>query len=269
MAGNPADGWSTLWPKAFEAKVLIRAIERGRSRPLLISAEDRDGGRTNVVLKLRAPGDTSVPWDLCICRDLVGAICARAIGLPTPDYGLVTVTRAFADSLSGSPEQARVAGNLGLNFGSVLVEPSIDSIPPDAAQWTPILGFDAMLFNGDRKTENPNVLWDGETLYAIDHGLIAPTWEFDSQGYPDETMFGHQRIGDHAAYPYVRKRSVVYANMRHQWPSVIDLPLLDWALAQVPVSWASAAELRRLRDFGLRRMAVAGLQADELEEVLM
>ena len=269
MAGYSAPRqFDDLAPTEFVARIFYRVFERGRSKPLLVSASSGQDHLTQIVLKLLRPGDTSAPWRLCACRDLLGAMCARKAGLSTPDYGVVMVDQFFVESLVGTAEHPRLAANLGWNFGSVLIEPTLDVAPDEPDLWRDVLGFDAMMFNGDRTAENPNVLWDGETLLAIDHGLMAPTWAFDTQGYPDETLFGPGRIGSHAGYPYLRNRHAQYDKMRRQWPAELDDPFLDWAIHQIPASWADAVERGRLKTFVSRRLAIATAQAEELEGVL-
>src|SRR5262249_38795955 len=101
------DPFAALRPGMLRAERFEGVIGRGRSRPLIVIARAGEV-RRQIVLKLRRPGDTSVPWHLCLCREIVGAILARHLGLAVPDYYVVMIDDQFAEAMRGHPEEERI-----------------------------------------------------------------------------------------------------------------------------------------------------------------
>jgi hypothetical protein len=209
------------------------------------------------------------PWKLCLARELIGAFMAKRVGLQVPEFGIVEIGDALIRSLQYSPEGSRLIRNRGLHFGSVVVDNVLVDAPAAAPRktWAETLTFDALAYNADRKGGNPNVLWDGSTLYVIDHGHLAPTWTSAVDGLSGDSLYGEFNIRLHAGFPHLRTKGESFQPMRDAWVGQISNNFLAWARLQVPREWASPAELDELFTFLDRRATIADRQVRELTAV--
>jgi hypothetical protein len=241
----------------------------GRTKPLQIGCEAQDGTWAEYVVKLRDPGPADgTPYGLCLVRELVGAALARFLGLNVPPYALVNVDDAFAASVAHLPDGGRIARNRGLCFGSLFVEGTVeDPLAPSPDEWAPVIGFDAMGFNADRKASNPNVLWTGERLFAIDHGFLAPLWTFGVDGTSASSLYGLANIRLHAAAQRLAKSGESYNEVPDRWRQ-LSIDLRNWLLTEVPADWATGADVVALLDFLWDRVNIAIPQARELTTYL-
>jgi hypothetical protein len=236
---------------------------------LLIGCEGSDGSWAEYVVKLRDPGPPDgTPYGLCLARELVSAVLARSFGLHVPSYALVDVDDAFVSSTAHLPEGVRVARNRGLNFGSLLIEGALeDPFAPGPEHWASVLGFDAMAFNADRKVSNPNVLWTGEKLYVIDHGLVAPLWTFGVDGTGPGSLYGPVNIRLHASSQRLAKSGQSYNQVPDRWRQ-LPSDLRSWLLQSVPPNWAQGPDVAALLDFLWQRATIAVPQVRELTTYL-
>jgi hypothetical protein len=260
-----------LEPTLLSAVEFRGVIEEGTSRPLRVLCERTppDGGTVEVVLKLRDPQvSLALPWSLCLGRELAAAFLARAAGLSVPDYAIVAVSQPFVDSCSRSGELDRLQANIGPNFGSVLITPVLELPLGHARLWAGPLSFDAMLLNGDRTAVNPNALFDGDQLYLIDHGLVAPTWEIDAQGKADMILFGTDRITSHAGFTSVFRQGQDYLASTSALAQLFDRDQFDSLRAWLPQEWLPQEEVDRLFAFLVARATIAHEQAEELKGVV-
>ena len=262
-----------LAPLRLTAREIRGVAESGRSRPLYVDCVGSDGARVTVVLKLRVPGTPDTAnWGLCLTRDLVGSVLARRLGLPVPDYAVVSVDRPFIEVSSRHAEGARLQANGGENFGSVRLDSVLEGFCEERSAWAKVLTFDALSYNLDRKPSNPNVLWDGKVLFLIDQGLIAPTWTFAIDGTTSATLYGHANITLHAAFRLLQKAGDAYADTIEAWGEawgrLITPEFLSWARKLVPAGWATQGQLDELFAFLAARGSIARLQERELVGVL-
>lgn len=238
----------------------------GRSRPLRVQCKSLDGIRHEVILKLRDPMvPDQYPWELCLSRELMGAILLRRLGFSVPDYAVVDIDDNFVRASSRSPHAERIRRSLGPNFGSLVINNVYETPSRDPAAWSRILTVDALAFNADRKPSNPNVLWNGETLFAIDHGLLAPTWTAAVDGLTGTTLYGSANIHLHAAFPIVQGKGLSFDPVWKAWDQAVDNAFLTWAIAQIPADWANAAERTSLKEFLGARRHIGPLQVDEIK----
>lgn len=263
------DDFTPLSPQRWTARELRGVAGRGLSSPLFVDCVNASGQRRRAVLKLRDPQTADRrPWHLCLVRDLVGTVIARHLGLTVPDYAIVEIDQSFALSTARHTLGGRIAANVGANFGTTLIDAVTEAGDGATEDWAPVLGFDSLGFNADRKTGNPNALWTGSRLYLIDHGMLAPTWTFDVDGTTSSTLFGTVNIKLHAAYAVVKGRAPDFLTIANQWSTCITSEFLAWLRIQVPASWASARDVNDLFAFLEARSSIIRQQEQELRGIV-
>ena len=266
--------YDVLAPAKLIAGEYRRTESNGRSRPLRVDCVAEDGTRRECIVKLRAPGvQDGNPWALCLSREVVGAILARRLGLRVPDYGVVWFTPDFIRASANTAEGPRIAANEGPNFASFVVDAALeitgtDRLPRELEPWANLLTFDAFSFNADRTIGNPNVLWDGDDLHLIDHGMLAPTWTAAADGLAGGSLFDDRYIPLHVSYGIIRSRGASFDHVRLAWAREVTAAFLRWAIDQVPAAWATGPERRELLDFLSARAGIADGQVGELRRVV-
>lgn len=270
QSADAAD-YDALRPKVLRVSRISGVTRGGASQPIYATCEDAAGNSHSVVLKLRDPAtDTNTnPGHLCILRDLVGSILARRFGLIVPDYAIVTISEAFARMAERGPYGPRIRRNVGVHFGSMRIDSATHFVgqavidaPADA--WEPILCFDAMAYNGDRMTSNPNAMWNGMQLYAIDHGMIAPLWQ-TALNLTTGTLFDPLAVRLHASASSLRSSGRTF-NKVAEWQDSVDAPFLAWLRQQIPQEWADTEEISALLNFLAARVSIQGPQQHVLKE---
>lgn len=255
-------------PIVLSAEQFVRQIGRGQTRPLVVRARDLNGTVRTVAMKMLYPVPELPFQGPLLMRELVAALAGRQLGLPVPEPALVKISDQFASSTADQDVGAVIQQSRGMAFGSRLIEPSLDTESSRWEGWRNICGFDAHFFNGDRKAANPNVVFDGQTIWMIDHQLIAYTKAFDDGGFPDTLLWGKELLDSHASYPPLRGHGVLYDELRFDWASILSPSFIDWAIDQVPQEWADQPARDRLRRFLHARSTMTAAQADELEDLL-
>lgn len=200
-------------------------------------------------------------------RELVSSLLLTRLGLPVPEPFLVEITEGFAASFDDTELRKLVSASRGLAFGCRFVEAAVDGVTAGLEAWQDVCEFDAYAFNGDRRADNPNVLFDGGSLWMIDHQLVAPTDNFDASGTPDTELWGQHCLADHASYQFLRGKHLQFATPMQAWQTTLTGEI-DAAIAATPDQWAGAADRDRLKNFLINRMTALHDQGIELETLL-
>lgn len=262
--------FSKYAPKRLVAQQLKGPVGRGNSVPLHMRCVDDTDQTYEVVVKLLQPGGVDGrPWPLCLVRDLVGTILARKFGLEVPDYAIVTIDQRFAATSLRHPEGGRLQRNVGEHFGSIMIPFAVEEtgvLRGSVDAWETMIGFDALSYNGDRMGGNPNALWDGTKLYAIDHGSIVPSWAFPS-GTTSISLYPDLWAKTHAGRPHLEGRKREY-DQTAKWGTLLTESFLDWLRTQVPASWAPCSDVDQLFSFIRDRQAIATKQQDRLKGLM-
>ncbi|MBX3070605.1 MAG: hypothetical protein KF883_08935 [Thermomicrobiales bacterium] len=229
------------------ALAVVRALEvhsavgRGRSRPLIVRAEDEH----DYVIKLRATPKTARR----LIAEVIAWQIAAALEIPQPPMALVTIDPDLPaiDLLAEKEEELR--GSAGSVFGSRVI-PKVTTLrraadcpiaPDDAAR---IVWFDSLVMNIDRKWRNPNILVQGTDYWMIDndsafnlHHKWAERWRWPEYCYtPVSGRTWWSRV-DHVLLPWAS--SIADAGDRLA-PRVSE-SLIERALQQVPPEWYEQA----------------------------
>ena len=147
-----------------EVVEIRRPATQGALRPLVCVCDD---GHHYYVKPFNCGGwPLSMEW---ICARL-----GRLLEFRIPNYRRVRIGSEIIDAWNSTG--AKVFVEPGIGFGSRMVESADDANPEllarvEVAERNRILWFDWWIRHGDRRTNNPNVLWShGDNSYSlIDH----------------------------------------------------------------------------------------------------
>jgi HipA-like protein len=211
---------------------IVEALNTSSTRPLLV---DTDSGR--FVVKLvhgpEGPRALAAEW---LCQRL-----ARRLELPTLELAPVVLEPTLAAGILDSELREAVQRGAGLCLGlrelggarpATLRE--LERAPDDFA--LPLLWFDILVDNPDRRKTNPNVLRLGSLLIPIDHAASLSfhhDWQITEQTpgealeVPRDHVFGERARSLAAWHPALRDR--------------LDRQSLLEACDSLPAEWLGAA----------------------------
>jgi hypothetical protein len=153
------------------AEIFHRCFITGKTKPLLVTVADKDGGHRECVIKLNAR--LTVPPLEHLCEFVAWAL-GSLLGIVMPRAFAVEITAEFARACP-SPIREVLLSSVGQCFGSEYI-PGTMPVPQSnmASDLRPaasrLLAFDAFIQNPDRRTEKPNHFSSREGLLAFDHG---------------------------------------------------------------------------------------------------
>ena len=111
-----------------------------------------------------------------LVAEVIVAELAESLGLRVPARALVYLPAAI-ESLDQNDELADLLrASAGVNLGFVYLDdasnfgPATDVERISEGQAAAILWLDGLVANPDRTARNPNLLWQGDALWLIDHG---------------------------------------------------------------------------------------------------
>jgi hypothetical protein len=152
----------------YAATRYVQPLREGGSLPAVV---DTDGGGLFVV-KFRGAGQGT---KVLVAEVIVGGL-AQALGLPSPELALVSVSPRFGRSEPDPEIQELLRKSHGTNVGMRYLEGAFnfdvgaasDLVSPELA--ARIVWLDAFTTNPDRTARNPNMLiWERQP-WLIDHG---------------------------------------------------------------------------------------------------
>jgi hypothetical protein len=195
--------------KTVIATTYERTFSAGRTKPAVFLCEtDGLDAPCEVVVKFRSGMGQGV---IGLASELLAALLARQLDIPTPEPMLVEIDPALADGMSDADLRTRIRGSGGLNFGCRLLTGGYETWPVGRAipfslrqAALEMFAFDLLIQNPDRRREKPNLLWKGDELYAIDHEA-AFSFVYDILGGADPF--------DVSSLPFV-KNHVFFAQLR-------------------------------------------------------
>jgi hypothetical protein len=151
-----------------------RSLPHGRTRPTIVEAEDGDGNRHEVVVKLFRPEERGMNAAI---SELVCSLLGSRLGLRAPAPYLVAVPEGFHELVADPEARDRFRLARGLNFGSAYIcgastVSSDRSVPvekrPEAGG---VFAFDCLVQNPDRRPDKPNLLEHNDGYWLIDHDM--------------------------------------------------------------------------------------------------
>ncbi len=155
--------------RTLHARRVLGADKRGSSWPVLVETEE-PGERQ--FTKLRGAAQGTGP----LVAEVIVAVLAESLGLRVPRRALVELPQGV-ESLDENDELADLLrASAGVSLGFVYLDdasnfgPTTDLERISDEEAAAILWLDGLVANPDRTARNPNLLWQGDALWLIDHG---------------------------------------------------------------------------------------------------
>jgi hypothetical protein len=232
-------------PEVLQAEEFHGFQASGNSRPARVSCRQADGTRVDVFVKFRG-GVRNGSFGLC--AELLCAEFARNLGLAAPASFLVEIGSAF---VGAAPREAQdlLSRSIGMNFASEALRPGFSVVPPEPRipialrqRAAEVFAFDVLIQNFDRKSDNPNLLWNRTNLYLIDHeSALHPTYV--NEAPPTLASLDLDDFYTHVFYSSLSPSDCSLSRLSTALGSLTAGTLDGWFDA-VPESWRDAALLR-------------------------
>jgi hypothetical protein len=226
-------------------------FEHGRSRPLLIVAEDLNGTRHDVVLKLREPQRLD---NLALIAELVASLFARDLGLNSPEPHLIEITPEFASSVPAQDARKRLQAATGLHFASRWISGQFHlpightPLPHGAIDHAAaVLAFDLLTGNDDRHREKANCLVRATEIVIIDHERAFPVLRQEHTAHAWE-LGGLAGLRQHVFFESLRGQLPDLSALNDRLKLITPEHIRTY-IAHVPAAWDEPAALRRLESF--------------------
>ena len=244
-----------------EATRFDRIMTKGRTTPLMMAAEFRDGRIVELVGKFSQGGQIGANG---LAREAISAMLAADLGLPVPHPLLVTISDAFIETVPDQQAATLLRQSLRVGFGSsklpngYVIWPEGNSVPKGLlVQAAEIFAFDALIQNGDRHPQNPNLQFKGQEIAIYDHEL-AFIWEEVLFWKPPWEPGGLDNIAQpskHVFFTAIKGQVIDFSRFVGAWEAISDARLAQYQAA-LPVQWNAAADtigkvlglVRKLRD---------------------
>lgn len=223
----------------------IKKMSAGKTRPALLACDVVPDREVELVTKFSAGCEQGV---LALAAEAIAAMLAADLDLPCPEPFLVRVDPDFVEVIPDREVAAQARKSSPVAFGSIALPPGFGVWPigrplPKAMiqAGAEIIAFDAMIQNPDRRPENPNCLYQGNTWAIFDHDLAFtgslvigwhPPWQI---GALDWLI----RPGGHVLAGLLRGKSVDFARLRGAWDAITDQRLGQYRAA-LPPEWRDA-----------------------------
>jgi hypothetical protein len=178
-----------------EAVRYNKIMSAGRTSPLLLACERVDGSEMEAVVKFATGRECT---ESSLCAELIASQLAADLALPTPTPAIVIWDRLFAETLPDEKARELVASSSPPAYGSTYVTDGYEAWSEarkliNVAMRQMALGiffFDAMIGNGDRRKDKPNLLVRGEHFRLIDHELAFRDYDLWSKPAPPWRLGG-------------------------------------------------------------------------------
>ena len=158
----------------YEAIQFHRPMERGFTSPFLITAEHEESGeKETLVVKSRAGYKNR--QSAIFLEIQFTTLLAQGLGVHTPEPVVVNSPEGFEFGAADyETSHQLIKKSYGLNFATIHLGKDWKTwgagkpqkIPTDDTER--IYSFDALVQNADRKADNPNLLWKGTQIVALD-----------------------------------------------------------------------------------------------------
>jgi hypothetical protein len=222
-------------------------LATGSTGPCILSCEDMDGEPAGeYVVKFRTKvrgGPTGLLFE-CVAAQL-----AIRLGLHTPSPAIVLLDPALADATPDQRVSGKIRENLGVNYGCCFLAGYntwyVDGPVPLSLRQAAceIMAFDALIDNGDRRREKPNLLWKGEEIFVIDHELA---FSFVRLIGDTPAPFDYHSLGflrKHPLYAGLRRRPIDLGRMTGELQS-LDETTLNLLFDAAPAEFGRAYQER-------------------------
>lgn len=225
-----------------------RRMTKGRTGPFLLECEAAEQGSIEVVAKFTGPQLTVEG----LIREALCAMLAHDLGLPVPACWCVTVQPDFIAALAAiQPEAAQfLAKAVPVGFGSARLPPGFSAWMPGRsipkamqASAAEIYAFDLLVQNPDRRSDNPNLEFKGETFAIFDHemALVTEGVLFWRPPWEPGSLTASQAPEQHILRSRLRGTVLDFARLIGAWEAVDDVRLTAYGNA-MPPQWTSSPQ---------------------------
>jgi hypothetical protein len=231
-----------------EAEHFHSFSESGYSRPARVTCSRKDGSKVDVYVKFMG-GVRNRGFGLG--AELLCSLLAQELNLGTPTPFIVNLSTEF---LAGVPKEAQdlIQRSLGLNFASESAPAGFSLVPPNARvplslrpAAAEVFAFDIIIQNYDRKSDNPNLLWDRTKILVLDHeGALSPLLKNSA---PSFSALELDRFYDHVFYSAVSPGDAGYASFTEALGR-LSSSHIDKLLGEIPVPWQITEDLAKVRE---------------------
>jgi hypothetical protein len=228
----------------LSASQFIRPMGVGRTFPVLLGAEEPNGGALEVVTKMRGP-ELDAKSQIA---ELVAAPLAFHLGLEVPTAAVVDVPAGFeaivpanlVSAFQRSPGFNFGSAHLGTSFTTWAVGRSPAGVQRDQA--ADIFAFDLLVQNPDRRAGNPNLWSRSERLGVYDHEQAFSFLHLPILGgAPKPWKSTHQAAAfrfmeSHAFYASLRGAKLDFGPFGERLAALSDA-VIQGLLSPVPAEW--------------------------------
>ena len=145
-------------------------------------------------------------------KEFYGNLLAREFDFKVPDCALIFVGREMIEILKKDPAHQNSNLMAGHYYGSKFQEGGIvnytETIENPMELWEieNVFGFDALIFNNDRRHEKPNLFFIEDEVFLIDHELAFNS-QFFEKSYSDliKEKESYRKIVDYKHGTFERK----------------------------------------------------------------
>ena len=213
----------------------VTALREGGSVPAVVEADD--GALSVAKFRAAAQGGRALAAEV-----IVGEL-ARAAGLPMPELALIDIDTALGRSEPHQEIQELLIASAGVNLAMGYLAGALGydvaaRRPVDGGLASRIVALDLYAANVDRTARNPNLLWQGDKLWLIDHGASL-YWHHGWDGTE-----GAAALAASAARPFARTAEHVLLPLADRLPeagealvAAIDDAQIAQAVGAVPDVW--------------------------------
>jgi hypothetical protein len=220
-------------------------METGKTAPILCGCADKNGNQAGeFVVKLQQRIDLGVRG---LLQEFLGSRLASHFGILVAEPVGVSIEREFAVALAEHDRAlaASLQASIGLNFGSKILNPVSTwlvnrSIP--AAMWseaTNIFAFDALIQNPDRRTENPNLFTQGDSIYVYDHETSFSFLLAVPKSDKPWNIEGEEYLANHVFYKRLKSKEIDLRDFEERL-NALTADVLAAIREEVPDEWRHA-----------------------------
>lgn len=251
--GNQKRQWAMRVPNVV-ATTYMMVNSSGRNRPCIFSCVNEDSLSEDYFVKFHG-----AVGPLIIC-EFIGSLLGQALGVDIPPVAIVHIDEKMNSAIQDADARNKFQAKPGPHFGSrnigqgFTVMNSGYSLTSDTIeQALDIFAFDMLIQNTDRSSSgaagNPNLLFKGNQLVAIDHemsfsfinflGEVSFPWNLRETNLPQRHIF-YSQLYKHA------KNNTVSFDRFIQKLAGISPEYMDSVMQAIPPEWYNERYVKKI-----------------------
>lgn len=222
-----------------------RQRSSGKTGPCDLECTRSDGTTVELVAKFSSGCERKTG---SLVAEAITAMLAADLDLPVPEPFLVDFDTDFVDGVANRVAAARMRDSSPVAFGSAKLPPGFTVVPagkPIAAQVrqqaVEIFAFDCLVQNPDRRSNNPNLLFDGNRFAIFDHELTFMTTGIIGWKPPWESGALQAVNADrHVLFAELKGRQYDLSRLEGAWRAISASRIEAYRKA-LPIEWNAAS----------------------------